>query len=177
MEHIQINDIFYYQYETIIAIHPCLKNVKKTRHFIEKYNIPSNKYLYAHLTKKTWIKSNDSNKRNIKFFIKKSWFDKTFVFRPYPINQCESSETQSKFDTLFDDVLIVGERTYNGCFFYFKDISKKFQIHNVITSDDNYIELIDYKYFINPDSGKSQLFLTYTQVYLNYYLHQEKEII
>ena len=73
------------------------------------------------------------------------------------------------------DILVVGERTCNGCFFYLKDISKKFQLnsaHDLITkSDSNFTKNTDYSIFITRNSGyprvtgnkkKSQLFLTYT---------------
>ena len=73
------------------------------------------------------------------------------------------------------DILVVGERTCNGCFFYLKDISKNFQLknaHDLITkSDSNFTKNTDYTIFtvrnsadhrVTHNKKKSQLFLTYT---------------
>ena len=178
MEIIKISGHRYYQYETIIETYPSLKYNNRKSEFIKKHQIPTTSYIHARLKKDTWTKSNGKSYRYDKLFVRMSWFDKTFDLDEIiplmpPIIELDESEMFFDDDGNEVDILVVGERTCNSCFFYLKDISKNFQLKNaydLITKiDSNFVEITDYKFFIVDNTiinrgacnKKSQLFVTY----------------
>ena len=178
MEHIKINNRRYYQFETITKNYPRLKYRRDQKPFIKKYNIPDDKYIRARLKNNIWIVTDGSCSRYDKLFILKNWFDTSFDYLDMPLPMppiIELDETEQFFNDKFEpiDILVVGERKYDKCFFNVQDITNNFNMKNayntIVRGNSDFIKKTHYNFFENDDLDNpqfvllkiSKLFVTY----------------
>lgn len=178
MDSVTINNTQYYPYDTIIQTHPQLKYGKYRSEFIKRYRIPKTDHMYARFTNK-WNQIDRNAGKNDTLFISKIWFHENISIEdvvpqmPQPII-LDDSEMFVNDDGNFADILVVGERQYDKCFFFLKDIIDNFELHSayktVKCKDNGYIIGTHYAYFSFPKIGnhddrivlkKKQIFLTY----------------
>jgi len=160
--------------------HGCAKTSRK---IIEKKSISENKYDYIIQKEGNWKFSNESSKK-AKLAIKKKWIEKNMpsmsngkVKEEYDNepNQIVLKNNESLIDEDASemDIMIVGEREYNKCYFRVKDISKYFEAPNldnaILRNDrDSYVENKHYKYFISNKNAIGKKHLNTKILYLTY---------
>lgn len=180
-----IDNKSYYFGNDILADRKFSKGIKTVRDIIRRKKIDDKDYCYAKWNKdeEIWELSSGTSKAYDKVFIRKRYYDQV-KDEPKPVKEkkkkkridvkkCHVAPKKIKFKTngdknknlekLFSNIQTRGKLTFDGIYFFLRDIGKKFGIHNLsntITQDNsNYYPNIDYVYFFVGDTKR--IYLTY----------------
>ena len=204
---VKLNGHVYYEYSDIAHSNPKLKCPSRSSLFVKKYDVGAKNTIHARKIGKKWVVSNGKSKKMDKLFIRRKWFDEYFED---DTSDSETDDDQNancipktnkipEIPQVVDieknnsiggnmDILLVGKRTYDGIYFYAKDISREFGLKNVSNTlrnpNGSFVENTHYIYFMPGDSPLSciqkmrkvkQLFITYVGLLKLLYTSRNKQ--
>ena len=156
---------------------------KTVRLIVNKKDIPSSAYKYL-TKKKTSYEYSTEDYKKAKLALTRKWVEENIPsmsnglvkddFDKEPNKIILSKQEMLDLDGNEMNLVIVGEREYNKCYFRVKNVSEYFESPNLKDTvldkkQGGYVENKHYKYFIGQNTGKSckktikkVLYLTYT---------------
>ena len=164
------NNAPYYESSSLRTNHPSLfQQCKADRDLIHKHQLSSPEALYMSYSKKmnTWKPCSNKYKR-AKIFISKLWVDQMVSMQNNVAPSILVLEDHEQFQDINGETLCIetrGERQYNQIYFSALDVSRVFEMPNLIRTithnDSNYEENTDYKKMFVEEDRQSKYFLTF----------------
>lgn len=204
MKKYNIDGVKYYFADELRKEHPkVFRGCNNTRTFIEKKEVPEEKYTYARKDNKgKWEESDGSSRKFDKIFISVKWFEDEYVNKKKEVKVEEEEEEydiqdapeiieledKEKFIDNFGNIVEIevrGKRKIDECYFKVKDIAEGFQLpnlHSNIIKKKSGFELGEHYVYFNFSKANSQqdkikkLFLTYYGLLRVLFASQKKTV-
>jgi hypothetical protein len=180
MEIIKMDDINYILGDYILKNAPIYsKGCRSSRDLVRQKKIPAANYIYVRNINNTWIKTEGKSVKFDKVIIKEEILntipelknnnevisDSQEIEKAPGLILLSDSEKFKDNDGNVIEIETRGERNVNNIYFKVKDVADNFKMNNLINTilsvNTNYKEFNHYKYFIDINKSKKELFLTY----------------